>query len=131
MSYVVELFIFALRGIQQLIWENEVSDVPAPVETKQTALPEIPIDPGARHGHPRNDQFTVNRNDDPFWFRERHSEGHEAKMHLDGDGIDTTSSYDRIVAFLQFGESEAQLSRLNRQLDFMASWNDPVEFFAF
>jgi hypothetical protein len=124
MSYIFDLFILALRSVHQLIWDNEGADIPSPVEAERATPPEIPMDLIPV-------QIPVNGEHDAFLFKERCPDDHGTKMPVDAaEKVDTTSTYDLIVTFLQFGESEAQL-RLSKQFDFIGLWNDPVELFAF
>ena len=131
MSYIFDLFILALRSVQQLIWDNGGADIPFPAEAEHTTPPEIPMDLIPVQIDRMEDQLPANDEHDAFLFKERFPDGRGTKMPADdSEKVDTTSTYDLIVMFLQFGESEAHL-RLGKQFDFIAPWNDPVELLAF
>jgi hypothetical protein len=131
MSYIFDLFILAVRSVQQLIWDNERADISSPVEAERTAPPEIPTDLIPVQIDRIEDQLATNDKHDAFLFKERCPDDHGTKMPAgDSEKVETASTYDAIVMFLQFGESEAQL-RLSKQFDVIAPWNDPVELFAF
>lgn len=131
MSIIIELISLILQQLQQAFFEFEFSEARVDPSEDEACAAECTADPKGCETSAAENGWLQTDVADTFLFNHASLEGAATGTISHDARLEDATIYDRIVAFLMFGDSEGELAAMKMEFDLSFSPGNTNQFLAF